>query len=125
MKKFLLLFVMLSFSVTNANAVTTSVKYNNAGVPLTITRGFGPTISAYRYNYGNYAHPSRYARRARPYRYGPRHAQLPPPLMNYNYPAPVQSATTTTTTSVSRLSKDYTVPTPKKSYTMNGVTYYN
>lgn len=129
MKKFLLLLVIFLFSITNANAVSTYVRYNNAGTPLSVTRGYGKPMTmseaSQRYGYTRYArpaHPSVPSRPAMPYGYRTRHAHMPPPLTNYNFLAPVQSATIPTQ---SRLDRNYNVSLPQKSYTMNGVTYYN
>ncbi len=129
MKKFLLLAVIFLFTMTSANAVTTYVRYNNAGSPLSVTRGYGPSMTmaqASRYGYTRYARPARPsvpARPAMPYGYRTRHAHIPPSLTNYNFLAPVQSATIHKNTS--RLDRNYNVSLPQKSYTMNGVTYYN
>ena len=129
MKKFLLLTVVFLFTLTNANAVTTVVRYNNAGAPVSVTRGYGRPMSmaqASQYGYSRYAHPARPsmpARPAMPYGYRTRNAYIPPSLTNYDYPAPVQSATIPQQTS--RLNKNYNAVLPQKSYTMNGVTYYN
>ena len=127
MRKLLLLLVIFLFTATNANAVTTYVKYNNAGSPLSVTRGYGMPMtmaqaSQYRYNrYARPARPSVPARPAMPYGYRTRHAHIPPSLTNYNFPAPVQSATIPQ----SILDKNSNAVVPQKSYTMNGVTYYN
>ena len=110
--------------MTSANAVTTTVRYNNAGVPVTITRGYGSPISMARFEQHNYftrhARPAMPSRPAMPYGHRLR-PQVPPSLMNYNFPAPVQSATVPQ----SRLDRNFNAVVPKKSYTMNGVTYYN
>lgn len=127
MKKFLLLLVVFLFTITNANAVTTYVRYNNAGSPLSVTRGYGPSMTmaqASRYGYTRYARPARPSmpsRPAFPYGHRARHPQMPPTMTNYNFLAPVQSAIIPK----SRLDKNFDAVVPKKSYTMNGVTYYN
>ncbi len=127
MKKILFLLVVFLFTMTGANAITTTVRYNNAGVPVTVTRGYGRPVSMARYEQHNYytrrARPAMPATPALPYGYRTRHAHNnpPPPLMNYNFPAPVQSATIPQ----SRLDRNFNAVVPKKSYTMNGVTYYN
>lgn len=127
MKKILLLVIAFLFSITYANATTTFVNFNNAGVPITVTRGYSKPVSIARaYGYGNYARPaqpSMPARPAMPYGYRTRNAYIPPSLTNYNFPAPVQSPTIPQQTS--RLNKNYNAVIPQKSYTMNGVTYYN
>lgn len=64
MKKFILLSIVILFTLTNANAVTTVVKYNNAGAPVSVTRGYGRPMSmsqAYQYDYDRYARPARLA----------------------------------------------------------------
>jgi len=128
MKNFLLLAVIFLFTTTSANAITTYVKYNNAGSPVSVTRGYGRPMTmaeASQYGYNRYARPARPSvpsRPAMPYGYRTRHAHIPPALTNYNFPAPVQSATIPNT---SRLDRNYNVSLPQKSYTMNGVTYYN
>ena len=127
MKKFLLLFVIFLFTITDANAVTTTVRYNNAGVPIRITRGYGRPAGINNLERHNYytrrARPAMPATPALPYGYRTRHAHNnpPPPLVNYNFPAPVQSANVPK----SRLDKNFNAVVPQKSYTMNGVTYYN
>ena len=130
MKKIILLSIVFLFTLTNANAVTTVVKYNNAGAPVSVTRGYGRPMSmsqAYQYDYDRYARPARLAMPARPampYGYRTRQGYLPPSLNNYNFLAPVQSATIPQQ-QTSRLNKNYNAVVPQKSYTMNGVTYYN
>lgn len=132
MKKILLLAVIFFFTLTNADATTTVVKYNNAGAPVTLTRGYGRPMSmsqASQYGYDRYAHPARpamparLAMPARSYGCRTRHGYFPTSLNNYNLVTPVQSATIPQQTS--RLNKNYNAVIPQKSYTMNGVTYYN
>jgi len=126
MKKFLLVILTLFFTLSCANATTTVVRYNNAGMPVTIARGYSAPVSIRRYEqynrYARRARPSLPSRPALPYGYRTRHAHIPPSITNYNFPAPVQSAVIKPT---SRLNKNYSVSLPQKSYTLNGVTYYN
>ena len=125
MKKFLLLVLGLFFCINCADAATTFVSYNNAGAPLTIARGASRPVSASRVSdcpCTRYSRPSVPARPAMPYGYRTRNAHIPTALTNYNFPAPVQSASIP---QISRFDKNNGAVIPKKSYTMNGVTYYN
>ena len=124
MKKFLLFLFIFLFTATTANAGTAYVRYNNAGSPMTVTRGYSRPLrisEVNQYNYARRARPSMPSRPAMPYGYRTRHAHIPRTLTNYNFPAPVQSATIPQ----SRLDKNFNAVIPTKSYTMNGVTYYN
>lgn len=144
MKKIFLTVLCLMFTTLCANADTMIVRYNNAGAPITVSRGWHAPVSMsraetmYSSNYRGYngyrrtpccnrlAMPSRLAttsRQAIPYGYAntPLGMQKNPGIMNYSNPTNnvVRPAQT-----VSRFDKNYTIR-PKRSYVANGVTYYN
>jgi hypothetical protein len=123
MKKFLLIFAVFVFTTVEANAATSFVKFNNAGAPVTIARGGGNPVSVRTMSQGGYsriAHPTLPARPAIPY-YRSRYVYAPP-MPYYNYPTPIHTAAAP---QPSRLNSSTAPNIPTKSYTMNGVTYYN
>ncbi len=124
MKKFLLVLAIFIFAAAEANATTAYVKFNNAGSPVTVTRGFNAPISVRSPAGSNYASPARTVAPIRtviPYGYRSRYAYIPP-MPYYNYPAPIHTAEAP---QPSRLDSNTAPNIPTKSYTMNGVTYYN
>lgn len=127
MKKIILIVLCLMFSVMSANASTTYVRYNRAGVPVSVARGWGAPMSVSRAQamYGQryrYGYPRPYGYQGMRYNNYPRTSGCG---RNNKYqptvvvPTPVAAAST-----VSRLSKDYTIR-QQKSYVSNGVRYYN
>lgn len=127
MKKILLVFAMFLFTVTNANATTSYTRYNNIGTPISRAKIYNEQAQVYKYDRYTYrrqpALPARPARirpiiPAMPYGYRPRYIYLTPIATEQT----VQSASTQP---MSRLDKNFNAVLPKKSYTMNGVTYYN
>ena len=123
MKKFLLILVIFIFAAAEVNASTAYVKFNNAGSPVTVARGYGAPVSVRSAAGSNYAKPARTVVPARPVvpYYRSRYAYMPP-MPYYNYSAPVQTAAAP---QPSRLDSNSSPVIPTKSYTMNGVTYYN
>ena len=123
MKKFLLLLAIFVFAAAEANAATAYVKFNNAGSPVTVSRGFSAPVNI-RSPEASYSRPSRTVVPARPvipYGYRSRYAYIPP-MPYYNYPVPVHTAEAT---QPSRLDSSSAPSIPTKSYKMRGVTYYN
>ena len=134
MKRLLILLVCIFFTALNANASTT-VYYQNTGVPLYIQRGAGPRVSihsiqsnphyrpmAYR---NNFSHPYGMQRYARNRYAQPRGVNQ----INNNHivignvpPKPVAPAVNSVP--VSRLNKGYK-PRSVRSYSRNGMVYYN
>jgi hypothetical protein len=128
MKKYLLFLFVFLFTSMSANALT-SVKYMG-GTPIGISRGGGAYV-----NYRIGPHASYNERRS-----FHNHRPPMPPMggrgryMNgrmgmYGGPAPRGGMNNTShmgnrPPEVSRLSKDYSIPTAKK-YTRGNVTYYN
>ncbi len=138
MKKFVLIVLMMSFGMLGANAMT-MVHYNNAGVPVSYSRGMSaprqmpfPTqrmstsslIPPTRIS--RVSMPSRPSRPSRPYasRYYSGCSRGYGYRMSNNYMEPVRSAAETINT-ISRFDKNYSVNIPQKVRTVNGVTYYN
>lgn len=138
MKKLLTVFFILILTHCSANASTT-VQYNRAGVPTYISRGAGapkmihnfgqntrlvtePSRKHYRggvpYHTGHYKRPCECARtgnrKMAMTRYEKRNQYLPQ----------TTNVTKDISTSVSRYDKNYTVQVPK-TYSRNGITYYN
>ncbi len=128
MKKLLAVFFVFILTNCAANA-STSVYYNRAGAVVSVAPGVSRPMSQNVYEHRIRIHQRRYVRaHRRPAR--PCHNNFVGPAMTraermqrYGYspivvqkkPAPVE---------VSRFSKNYTIPT-QKSYTRNGITYYN
>jgi len=124
MKKFLLLLAIFVFAALEANASTAYVKFNNAGSPVTVSRGYSAPINIRSPEVNNYSRPARTVVPARPvvpYGYRSRYAYMPP-MPYYNYPVPVHTAEAP---QPSRLDSSNAPSIPTKSYKMNGVTYYN
>ena len=127
MKKFLLFLCVFMFTSLNANALT-SVKYMG-GTPVGISRGGGAYVN-YRvgpnsyYNERNYMHnhrPPMHSMNGRnPYMDGRMGMNGRPPQIGNN----MAGMSNNRPPEVSRLSKDYSIPTVKK-YTKGNVTYYN
>lgn len=137
MKKFLLLICMIIFTSLSANA-TTTVYYNSAGAATHTRFGAGPRISSNMMRANphlnhmamfspprpRYYGPRRYARNnfARPY------GMVDPIMMpGYNNQVVMNASAASapkTQEVTSRLSKNYQ-PRARKSYTRNGITYYN
>ena len=128
MKKFVLLFLVILFSATSANAADL-IRYNNAGMPISIQRNMGmpvsvtslPNRAVIMQNHG-IAHPAMPAMPSRPTlaRYNSPCYRRPPRMMNYNFMPPIRPITT-----VSRLNRNYSANMSRRSYTQNGVTYYD
>ena len=124
MQKFLLLAVTFLFTLTSVNATTTTVRFNN-GVPIYASRGGSrpvpvPHTTQHNYYMGKIK-PTLPSRPPRTYGYA-RRIYIPPVVTNYYIPAPVH---TTADATPSRFDRNNRVIIPTKSYTMNGVTYYN
>ena len=139
MKKLLLTVLCLIFTSLSVNAATTVVRYNGAGVPVSVSHGWHAPVTmrqaeaghgygsrSYGHNYRPYAYRSsysypRYARPARPC--GCNRARMASQSRGINYTNP-SSSRVSTTTQMSRLNKNYTIR-PRRSYVENGVRYYN
>lgn len=124
MRKFLVTILFFMLTVLSANA-TTSVRYNCAGSPVSVQRGWGPSVSMSTvrsaYNRGGYLYTGN-SRRPMNYNYrSPNHSMQHGRMMNYN--APVARVAQVPKT-VSRFSKNYSIA-PRRSYVANGVRYYN
>lgn len=126
----------MMFSVLSANAVDV-IRYNNAGVPISISRNLGRPVNVSHMSYYSRArlrpgmsHPAGFARPIYPperrYRYDcRRRPPMPPDRMgNHNF-MPMPSAVVPTRTTISRLNKNSSANVPKSSHTINGVTYYD
>ncbi len=119
MKKTLLTLLVILFSFTSVNAVTTITHYNNAGVPVSVRQVGGPTyatnVFGKPYSQSYYTtQRMRQAYRMNPYGYrmGGRGMYPPPPPQ-------------TRRSSISTLDKNFNVRIPKRSYSIGGITYYN
>lgn len=121
MKKIILTVLLIAFTAMSAEA-TTFVRYNPGGSVVSVRRGYhNPTASFgsnARFTPANRRIVRRPARPARPYRcryedcYGRRGARTV-----VNGSRRIESAP------MSRFNKNYTIST-QKSYTRNGITYY-
>jgi len=125
MKKILLILIIFLFAATEVNAATTSIKFSNTGVPMTAARGSLRPVGISRVAQHNYStgrvRPTLASRPPRSYGYA-RRIYVPPVITNYYIPTPTQAAVANPP---SRLDRNNRAIIPTKSYTMNGVTYYN
>ena len=135
MKKLLLTVLCLIFTSLTVNAATTSVRFNGAGVPVSVSHGWHAPVTMRQaeagYGYGSrpygyrnsYAY-TRYAQPARPARpCGCNRARMARQYSGINYTNP-SSPRISTTAKMSRFDKNYTIR-PRRSYVENGVRYYN
>ncbi len=124
MKKFLLTLLIFGLTTTVANA-TYHVHYSNTGAVASSHRGAPRHISS---TFGRNAAftPANRARLAavrRQRQYARLRGECGNCPNNYNR-QPLVATTVSTTPEISRFSKSYKI-TPQKSYTRNGITYYN
>ncbi len=129
MKKLLLILAVFFFTCMSANA-TVSVRYNNAGQPVSVTYGAGRPMSMaqaaqYSANRRHHHHPR--IHRPVPYvGYGFNNGHVGPyvgikqPITDGNN----NRYTVSVGKNISRLSKNYNIPIPAKVRTYGGVTYY-
>lgn len=131
MKKIFLIFGLFVFSCLSVNATTVSVRYNNAGAPISVAYGYHKPISMMRaQQYGTQYHSNRpRAHRPRPYvGYGYNDGYAGPYLgmQESISEGGIGGGTHTVNVqkNISRLSKDYKKVTPAKTHTSGGITYY-
>jgi hypothetical protein len=132
MKKFILaLMVFTLCSISTTAMATTQVSFNNAGAMSTIRHGAYRTTPAH--NFGSNAAflPRNAALTSQRNRAAQREKAMTRAMANqyrnngYNRNISANtSAAPVATQQISRFSKDFTIA-PQKSYTKNGVTYYN
>lgn len=134
MKKFLAIVFTILF-VNNIASATTVVTYNNAGARMTVQRGASAPRSAFITGRNAAFLPKNTAAAARRHRAIAREEAITRAIANYGNNKPYNNSgccnnrrTNTIASSapaqISRLNKSYTVKT-QKSYTRNGITYYN
>jgi len=134
MKKFLAVLFMILLTSTQSVFAYQEIRFNNAGIPLngpkSLSAQFGknapvgtPAYNAYR----NTHYPRHYIRRKAMTHNCRRQYMMCgkcPCPNNYGGPAYAQSGSTASENQISRFDKRYTAKTPK-SYTKNGITFYN
>jgi len=131
MKKLLLILAVFFFTCMSANA-TVSVRYNNAGQPVSVTYGAGRPMSM--------AQAAQYSANRRHYHHHHPRIHRPVPYVGYGFnnghvgpyvgiKQPITDGnnnryTVSVGKNISRLSKNYNIPIPAKVRTYGGVTYY-
>ncbi len=124
MQKFFVTILIIMSTCISANA-TTFVKYNMAGSPVSVQRGWHAPVSM-KTAERTYTQRGRYMYNNRPinpynYRRTPYSMQQTGRIVNYNYPT---QSIAPSTRPISRFNKNYSI-TPRRSYVTNGVRYYN
>ena len=126
MKKLLLIFTVFAFSCLSANA-TVSVIYNNAGSPVSVAYGYHrPIPISHVPQYTHRHHPPK-IHRPRPFvGYGYSNGHVGPyvgiqqPIVDGNN----NRYTVSAKANISRLNKNFKIPTPPKTHAYGGLTYY-
>lgn len=139
MKKLLAVLVIILLTHSSAMAATTVVSFNRAGARVSVARGASAPVSVHNFglnaptvvkrtNYGPYGHymGGNYKRPCPNDRTGNRQMAMTRDMkmQQYGRSQNLASASKTAPIEVSRLNKNYTVQT-QKSYSKNGITYYN
>jgi len=136
MKKLLTLVLIFLLATCDGVLATTSVRYNNAGARMTISRGTRAPRSAVTFGRNAGFTPAYRRAAGRRMRAIERHKAITRAIANQGCPGmypnrypnryPVMYySQSNAPIEISRFNRNYTITPVQKSYTRNGITYYN